>query len=98
MQIKLPHKGTQEEGIAHIKRLLSENRAKISENATDLKEEWKGNELDFSFTAQGTHISGTLTVRDKEFDLYAKLPLALRLFEGTIERMIAAEAQKLSLS
>ncbi|MCE9541577.1 polyhydroxyalkanoic acid system family protein [Candidatus Kaiserbacteria bacterium] len=97
MQIILPHKGTQEEGVAHIKRLLQENRAKIQESATDLKEEWDGNVLDFAFTAQGSHISGTLTIRDKEFDLYAKLPLAMRLFEGTIERMIAAEAQKLKL-
>ena len=97
MQIKLPHKGTEQEGVAHIKLLLDQHRAKIAENAPDLKEDWQGNVLTFEFTAQGSHISGTLTVRDKEFDLYAKLPLALRLFEGTIERMIQAEAQKMHL-
>jgi hypothetical protein len=97
MRITLPHKGTQQEGVAHIKQILLENRAKIAENATDVKEEWHDNVLNFGFTAQGSHIEGTLTVLDKEYDLYAKLPLALRLFEGTIERMIAAEAKKLPL-
>lgn len=97
MQIQFPHKGTEAEGVAHIKAILDEHRAKIEENASELKEEWADNVLNFEFTAQGSHISGTLTVRDKEFDLYAKLPLALRLFEGTIERMIHAEAQKLRL-
>lgn len=97
MQIKLPHKGTEHEGIAHVKALLDEHGPKIAENAPDLKEEWNGNVLSFDFTAQGSHISGTLTVRDREFELYAKLPPALRLFEGTIERMIQAEAQKMHL-
>lgn len=97
MQIKLPHKGTEAEGIEQIQRLLEENRAKIAESAADLKAEWNANVLSFDFRAQGQHISGTLTVRDREFDLYAKLPLALRLFEGTIERMIEAEAKKLHI-
>ena len=97
MQITLPHRGTQKEGIAHITTLLAENQAKIAQNATDVKTEWRDNVLEFAFTAQGSHITGTLTVRDKAFDLYAKLPLALRLFEGTIERMISAEVKKLSI-
>lgn len=97
MKLNIPHQGTQAEGIAHIKRLLDENRQKISENATDLKESWNDNVLSYAFRAQGQHIEGTLTVRDKEFELYAKLPLALRLFEGTIERMIESEVKKLRM-
>lgn len=97
MKISVPHRLTEVEGIAHIKKLLDENRTKIAENATDVREEWNGNVLSFAFRAQGQHIEGTLTVRDKGFDLYAKLPLALRLFEGTIERMIESELKKLAL-
>ncbi len=97
MQITLPHRGTQAEGMAQLKKLLEEHRDKISQNATDVKTEWQDNVLTFSFTAQGSHIEGTATVQDKEFKVYAKLPLALRLFEGTIERMIAAEVQKMKL-
>ena len=77
--------------------MLIEHREKIAQNATEVKTEWQDNVLHFSFTAQGSHIEGTLTVLDNEFQLYAKLPLALRLFEGTIERMIAAEVKKISV-
>ncbi|MFA7309701.1 MAG: polyhydroxyalkanoic acid system family protein [Candidatus Paceibacterota bacterium] len=98
MQFKIPFKGSQNEGVERVKQMLRENRTKIEENAVDLQEEWKDNILTFAFTAQGKHIEGTLTVRDNEFDVYAKLPLALRLFEGTIERMIEAEVKKLVAS
>ena len=94
MKISLPHKGTQAEGIAHIKQLLAQHRAEIEKNAQNVVTEWKDNVLEFSFAAQGASISGTLTVHDKVFDLYAKLPLALRLFEGRIEKMIEAEVKK----
>jgi hypothetical protein len=95
MQITIPHNGTESEGIARVKQLLDESREKIAQNATELKEEWQGNVLSFAFSAQGQHIQGTLTVKDRAFELYAKLPLALRLFEGTITRMIEAEAKKI---
>lgn len=97
MKITLPHKGTEVEGIAQIKKMLAENQDKIAQSATEVTTAWQDNVLSYAFTAQGSHIEGTLTVLDKEFQLYAKLPLALRLFEGTIERMIAAEVKKLPL-
>ncbi len=97
MQIKIPHSHTKEEAITRIKQLVAENQAKIAEKAEEVKAKWRDNVLDFAFSANGTHISGTLTVLDKEFDLYAKLPLSLRLFEGTIERMIKAEIEKMKL-
>ncbi len=97
MKITLPHKCTQTEGIAQVKKVLEEHREKIRENATGVVTAWEGNVLNFAFTAQGSRIEGTLTVLDTQFDLYAKLPLALRLFEGTIERMIESEVRKLPL-
>lgn len=97
MQFKLPFKGSQAEGVARIKQLLEEHKAQIAQKASGVKEEWNDNVLSFAFEAEGKHIEGTVTVRDGEFDVYAKLPLALRLFEGTIERMIEAEAKKIVL-
>lgn len=97
MKITLPHKGSQAEGIAQIKKMLAENQDKISQNATDVTTVWQDNVLSYAFTAQGSHITGTLTVLDKEYQLYAALPLALKLFESTIERMIASEVKKLPL-
>ena len=92
MLIKFPHKSTKEAAIIRVKNLLEENREKIAENASDVKAEWKDNVLSY---AQGQSIQGTLTVTETDFELYAKLPLALRLFEGTIQRMMESEIQKL---
>ena len=98
MQFKFPHKTNKIEAITRIKKLLVEQQAKIAENATVDKAEWNDNVLTFAFTAQGTHITGTVTVTDTDFDIYAKLPLMYRLFEGQIEKAIAAEAAKLNLN
>lgn len=97
MQIQIPHNTTKREAIARIQKLLADSQKQIAENATDVKTDWQGDVLHFEFTAQGKHISGTLAVTDTEFDIYAKLPLTLRLFEGMIERQIKAEVDKLRL-
>lgn len=97
MKFKIDHKTTQAAAIRRIKKMLEDQQKQIAEHATDVKTEWKDNVLDFAFTAQGTKISGMLTVTETEFDIYAKLPLMYRLFEGTIEKMVAAEAAKLNL-
>src|SRR3989338_1915760 len=97
MQISFPHKQSKTEAIARVKSMLEESRAKIAENATNAKTNWNENVLSFEFTAQGSHISGTLTVQEESFDLYAKLPLMYRMFEGSIERMIKAEIAKMNI-
>ncbi len=94
MQITLPFQGTQAEGIVKIKQMIQQHQKEIQQNATDVKMDWQENVLTFAFTAQGKSISGTLTVKDNEFDVYAKLPLMYRMFEGTIEKMIKSEIEK----
>ena len=92
MKVSIPHKFTEVEAITRVKKILNESRSKLADHLTDVEEKWEGNVLNFAFTAQKQHISGTLTVRDRIFELYAKLPLTLRLFEGRIEKMIKEQA------
>jgi hypothetical protein len=92
MKVSIPHKYSQIEAVTRVKKILNESRSKLAAHLTDVEEKWEGNTLHFAFTAQKQHISGTLEVKDKAFDLYAKLPLALRLFEGRIEAMIQEQA------
>ena len=96
MKLNFKHAQTKEQAVAHVKKMLTEARGKIAEaKVEDLEEKWDGDVLQFAFTAQGQHISGTLEVRDHEFELYVKLPLALKLFEKRIEKMLMAQAQSL---
>lgn len=92
MQVTIPHKDSEVTAITKVKKILSDSRSKLAAHVTDVEESWEGNVLTYAFTAQGYHISGTLTVKDKAFDLYAKLPLTLKLFEGRIEKMIQEQA------
>ncbi|HEV7448997.1 MAG TPA: polyhydroxyalkanoic acid system family protein [Candidatus Paceibacterota bacterium] len=93
MQITIPHKlGSAAAAKQKVVQALSEARAKIGDQATIDKEQWDGDILNFAFTAQGQSISGTFEVRDNEFELNAKLPLMLRMFEGKIKSTIEAQA------
>lgn len=95
MKVSIPHKFTQIEAITNVKKILEHSRSQMAAHLTEMTEKWDGNVLTFAFTAQKQHISGTLEVKDKMFDLYAKLPLTLRLFEGKIEKMILEESKRL---
>ncbi|HEY5383226.1 MAG TPA: polyhydroxyalkanoic acid system family protein [Candidatus Paceibacterota bacterium] len=96
MHIDLPHKfNTKEEAIARVKHALNEARPQLGDKATITEEEWQGDTLTFAADIQGQKISGTLVAREKVFDINAKLPLMMRMFEGRIEKAIKAQTGKL---
>jgi len=95
MQFSIPHKLRKEEAKAHVDGMLKKHEKDIAQNATGVVTKWKGDTLEFAFTAQSAAFSGTLSVRESEYELHAKLPLRYKLFEGTIERMIKGEIAKL---
>lgn len=97
MQFKIPHSGTRQQAIDRVTQLIEESRDKAKENGAEIETSWQDNVLTYSATAQGQHISGTLTVEDGEYVVYAKLPLTLRLFEGRIQKMIEQEVAKMRL-
>ena len=95
MKVSIPHKQTQIEAITHVKKALSDSRSQLAAHMTIEKEEWQGHVLHFAFTAQKQHISGTLEITDHSFEIYAKLPLMMRMFEGRIQKMIEEETKKM---
>ena len=88
MQVQIPHKLSKDAAVAQVKAALNDARPKMEGQATINEERWEDNVLHFDVTAQGQRISGTLTVNDGTFDLDAKLPLMLRMFEGRIKKAI----------
>src|SRR3989338_10164908 len=98
MQFSIPHKLKKEEARAHVDGMLKKHEKDIAQNATDVVTKWTGDTLEFAFTAQGAAFSGTLTVRESEYELFAKLPLRYKLFEGTLERMIDRKSTRLNSS
>ena len=88
MQITIPHKESRISAITRIKKALSQSRSQLAAHVENMQEEWRENVLHFSFLLQKNKISGTVTVTDTTYDIYAKLPLIWRLFEGRIEKEI----------
>jgi len=89
MHIKLPHKfKTEAAAITRAKQAINEARAKLPAGAAIDKEAWSGDTLAFAGTMNGITITGTLAVTDSEYEIDAKLPLMLRMFEGRIEKAI----------
>lgn len=95
MQLKVQHNQTKVAALVRVKKALIEHRAAILQNASDVEERWEGDTLHFSAKVQGTKLSGSLTVLDKEFDIELKLPLMYRMFEGRIKKAIEEQAKGL---
>ena len=95
MQLKIPHSSSRHEAVARVQRLLIEAKPKLADKVTIEEERWEGDVLHFAFTTQGQKISGQLEVKDKEYELNAKLPLMMRMFEGRIEKMIAEQSRQM---
>jgi hypothetical protein len=95
MHVQIPHAFSKEEASTRVKRALNEARGTLAGHAKDFTERWEGDTLHFSATLQGKHIEGTLEVKEKEFELNAKLPLLWRMFEGQIEKAIKEQVSQL---
>ena len=95
MHLNIPHKLSKADAVAQVKKMLTEAKPQLGDKATIEKEEWQGDTLHFSFTANHQTISGQLEVQDNAFVLDAKLPLMLRMFEGRIEKMIAEQSAQM---
>ncbi len=95
MQVTIPHQFTKEQALKRVQEALDRARTQIAEQATITEERWEGDTLHFGFSGQGQSISGTFTVKDAEFELYAKLPLMMKLFEKKIEAAIKEQASKM---
>lgn len=97
MKASIKHNTTKAEAIDRVKQALKEAEGQLAQHNASIAQEWKDNVLSFALDGQGQKISGTLTITDETFDIDAKLPLVLRLFEGRIQKMIqdaAAQALK----
>jgi len=96
MHIVVPHNlKTEGAAILRAKQALNEMRSQLPPNASINKEEWSGNTLTFDVTADKINVTGTVVATDTNYDITAKLPLMLRMFEGRIEKAIKEQTAQL---
>ncbi len=95
MQVQVPHKFTKTQAIERVKQAVEQGRKQAGEQVTIHSEGWEGDTFHFDVTAQGQRVSGTVEVTEDHYDIYAKLPLMLRMFEGRIEAAIKEQASQM---
>ena len=94
LEVSVPHNLSEEEALSRIKNMFTQVKREHGDKISNLKEEWNGNVGNFSFTAQGFDIAGTLTVNPSNVELQGKIPFALSLFKGAITKTIEQQATK----
>lgn len=85
----------QDEAILRVKTLLNNLETQYADKINGLHEEWDGDNGKFSFTAMGFPVSGTISVKLAQVEIFGDLPFAATLFKGRIESMIKDRASKL---
>jgi hypothetical protein len=80
--------------VERVKQAVQGAQGQLAEHGASITQEWQGDMLAFTLDAKGQKLSGTLRVTEDSFDLEVKLPLALRLFEGKVQKMLQEAAQQ----
>jgi hypothetical protein len=94
MSLSMPHSLGQEEALRRLKAALEKAKARNEGKVTNLKEDWNGNRLDYSFSTFGFNVKGDVQVEPGEVKLNGNLPFAAMMFKGKIEKTVREELSK----
>jgi hypothetical protein len=95
MSLSMPHSLGQEEALKRLKAAIEKAKARNQGKVTNLKEDWKDNRLDYSFTTFSFNIKGEVTVEPELVKLNGSLPFAAMMFKGKIEQTVREELAKI---
>jgi hypothetical protein len=93
--VSVPHAIGREAALVRVQKFLDDVRQDYSAHISDVRGEWRGNCLDFGFSATGLPVKGTLVVEDSAVHVAGPLPLAALFFRGKIEQTIRQELERL---
>jgi hypothetical protein len=85
------HSLGKEEATTRLKGFVEDMRTRFRDEVSAAHGTWTGNVLDFSLTAMGMTVNGTLVVEDKKAKVDGQLPFAALPFRGRIEKSIVSE-------
>ncbi|WP_425398591.1 polyhydroxyalkanoic acid system family protein [Aeoliella sp.] len=93
--ISVPHYTTKEEATEKVKFLLEKLGDAYGNLIKDLKQDFTGDKLDFSFRTMGATVTGEGTVDDENVNVKGNLPITLMMFKGKIESDLKGSLEKL---
>jgi hypothetical protein len=94
-QVAVAHQLGREAARSRVETFLESVQRDYAAHISNVQGGWTGDALQFSFTATGLPISGTMLVDESAVQVSGPLPFAAVLFRGRIEQTIRDELQKL---
>ena len=94
LNLNSPHQLGQEEATNRLKTFFEKLKARHGDKVSNLKEEWQGNLLKYSFSTYGFNIKGDLSVEPDAVKIKGELPFAAMMFKGKIEQAVKEELQR----
>ncbi len=88
VSITIPHVLGRDVAAERLKHFMERLKEKHQDKVGDLKEEWSGDTMKFSFTTFGFKISGTGALTESDVKMDIDLPFAAMMFKGKIESEI----------
>jgi len=88
------HSLGKESAKATLSSFMDEALQTYGDSVDDVQSQWNDYELEFSFKAMGMTVSGQLIVADDVVTINGKIPFALSMFPGKIERTMEDALRK----
>ena len=95
MNLEVPHQLDQKEARERIDQFLPNVKEKYADSVKKIEQEWKGDDLEFSFEVMGMKISGLLKVIAEKVIVDGKIPFAAVAFKGKIKNDIKTGLENL---
>jgi hypothetical protein len=89
----VPHKIGPQAALARVKRFLDDISVNHAHRMSDIRQEWRGNRLEFAFTTLGVQVEGTLVVEDDAVQISGPLQMPVLLFRSQLEETIKRELE-----
>jgi len=90
----IPHQLGRDEARRRIQQHIGTARKQYCVMVSDVREVWKGDDLDFAVSALGQSISGQLTVDDDMVHLTIALPALFGMFAGAVKQQIEQQGKQ----
>ena len=95
MRIAIPHRTDKETARRKINERIASLFSQYGHYLSESQHKWDGDRLDFSGSAKGFKVNGTVEVTDTEVIIDGKLPLIAKPFEPRVKSQIEKEAESM---
>ena len=93
--VSVPHGIGRAAALSRLRQFLDVTRDNYAHEVSEVRGDWDGNQLQFSFAARGVPVQGTLIVEEDAVHVSGPLQHSIVLFRSRIEETIRQELSKL---